>query len=211
MQFLEQSKPFAGIRRDSKQTYLHTCFQILICLGHVLSKGLFSGGEKQQAPLLNLAPAHAPIIGPRLAGAVAEHVDRFTDDSWVAHPNLIEHQQSVRVRRRDTFQGVVRRAPGAHQTRPTPNRGRHLQMGGLSARAITVQVETARFMPKQVQYRSSKSHAHDERQAVVPNAQRADLLLPLLECSSLGNGRELGASFVEVQVFSAGTNLPIRH
>ncbi|MCY1291826.1 hypothetical protein D9M70_410300 [compost metagenome] len=71
-------------------------------------------------------------------------------------------------------------------------------------------MESARLGAQQMQQRASESHAHHERQPVVADAQRANLLLPLLQGAGLTDRRELGAGFVEVQVLDALAYPPIR-
>lgn len=53
-----------------------------------------------------------------------------------------------------------------------------MQVGSLAPETVAIQVEAARLMPEQVQQRRCKGHRHDKRQAMVANAQLADLLLP---------------------------------
>ncbi|MNF79275.1 hypothetical protein D3C84_614850 [compost metagenome] len=173
----------------------------------MLRQGLLAGREKQQAPLLHLSACLSSIIGASLAGAVAEHVHRFANDAWIAHADFIQHQEPVGMRGGDGFQGVIRGAPGAHQTRPAVDRSGHLQVRGLAARAVTVEVKAARLMAKQVQQRTGKRHAGHKRQAVIADAQCADLLLPLLQGAGFADGRKLRAGLIEVQVFGVRADL----
>ena len=102
----------------------------------------------------------------------------------------------------DGLQGVIRRAPGTHQTRSAVDRGRHLQVCGFAARAVTVEVKAARLMAEHVQQRTGKRHAGHKCQTVIADAQGADLLLPLLQSTCFADRRQLRTSLIEVQVFS---------
>lgn len=109
---------------------------------------------------------------------------------------------------RDGLQSVICRAPRTHQTRPAINRGSDLQVGGLAPGTVAVEVEAARLMSKQVQQRPRKGHRDDKRQAVVANAQRADLLLPLLQRTRFAVGWQLRAGLLkEMQVFGVRADL----
>lgn len=76
----------------------------------------------------------------------------------------------------DGLQGVIGRAPRTHQTRPAIDRDSDLQLGGLAAGAVAVEVEATLLMPKQVKQRPRKGDRDDKRQAVIAKAQRVDLL-----------------------------------
>ena len=95
IQHIEHAEAFAGIRWHGEHAHLHTGFQLLVCIRHVLLQRLLAGREKQQAPLLHLSARLSSIIGASLAGAVAEHVHRFTNDARVAHADFIQHQEPV--------------------------------------------------------------------------------------------------------------------
>ena len=116
----------------------------------MLGQGLLACGEEQQAPLLYLSACLASVIGASLSGAVAEHVDRFANDAWIAHADFIQYQESIRVRGSDGLQRVVSRAPRTHQARSAIDRGGNLQVSGLAAGAVAVQVEAARLMAEHV-------------------------------------------------------------
>ena len=75
-------------------------------------------------------------------------------------------------------------------------------MGGLAARAVPVEVKAVRFMTQHVQQRIGKRHAGHKCQAVITDAQGADLFLPLLQGVGLAARWELGAGLTGVQVFS---------
>ena len=62
-------------------------------------------------------------------------------------------------------------------------------------------------MAEHVQQWSSKRHAGHKCQAMITNAQGADLLLPLFQGASFTYRRKLGACFIEVQVLCVGTDL----
>ena len=74
-------------------------------------------------------------------------------------------------------------------------------MSSLATGAVAIQVEAARLMPEQVEQRSCKRHRDDKCQAVVANAQCADLLLPLLQRASLADRWQLRTGFIKMQVF----------
>ena len=107
----------------------------------------------------------------------------------------------------DGLQSVICRAPRTHQTRSAINRCSNLQMGGLAAGAVAVEVEAARLMSEQVQQRACKGHRDDKRQAVVTNAQCADLLLPLLQRARLADRWQLRTGLIKVQVFAVRADL----
>ncbi|MNR00980.1 hypothetical protein D3C85_1167710 [compost metagenome] len=198
VQHVEHAQAFAGVRRHREHAHFHAGFQFLVRFGHVLRQRLLAGREKQQAPLLHLSACLSAIIGTSLTGAVAEHVHRFANDARVAHADFIQHQEPVGMRGGDGFQGVIRGAPGAHQTRPAVDRSGHLQVRGLAARAVTVEVKAARLMAKQVQQRTGKRHAGHKRQAVIADAQCADLLLPLLQGAGFADGWKLRTGLIEM-------------
>ncbi|MNG11722.1 hypothetical protein D3C85_1641190 [compost metagenome] len=62
-------------------------------------------------------------------------------------------------------------------------------------------------MAEQVQQRTGKGHADDKGQTVIPNTQRADLLLPLLQGAGLIDRRQLGAGLVKVKVLGMSADL----
>ncbi|SAM35116.1 hypothetical protein BN1864_LIB5394:05163 [Pseudomonas sp. 1 R 17] len=62
-------------------------------------------------------------------------------------------------------------------------------------------------MPKQIQQRPCKGHRDDKRQAVITNAQRADLLLPLLKRARLADRWQLSTGFIKMQVFGVRADL----
>ena len=207
VQYVEHAEAFAGIGRHGEHPHFHAGFQLLVGFGHVLRQRLLAGREKQQTPLLHLSACLSSIIGASLPGAVAEHVHRFANDARVAHADFIQHQEPVGMRGGDGFQRVIGGAPRTHQTRPAVDRGGHLQVGGLAARAVTVQVKAARLMAEHVQQRTGKRHAGHKRQAVIADAQCADLLLPLLQRAGFADRRKLRAGLVEVQVFAVRADL----
>jgi hypothetical protein len=104
---VEHAEAFAGIGRNGEHAHLHARFQFLVGFGHVLGQGLLACGEEQQAPLLYLSACLASVIGASLPGAVAEHVDRFANDAWIAHADFIQYQESIRMRGSDGLQRVV--------------------------------------------------------------------------------------------------------
>ena len=55
IQHIEHAEAFAGIRWHGEHAHLHTGFQLLVCIRHVLRQRLLAGREKQQAPLLHLS------------------------------------------------------------------------------------------------------------------------------------------------------------
>jgi hypothetical protein len=95
VQHIEHAETFARIRRHGEHAHLHTGFQLLVGIRHVLRQRLLAGREKQQAPLLHLSARLSSIIRPGLTGAVAEHVHRFANDARVTHTDFIQHQEAV--------------------------------------------------------------------------------------------------------------------
>ena len=107
----------------------------------------------------------------------------------------------------DGLQGVIGRAPGAHQTRPAINRCSDLQVSGLAPGAVAIQVEATRLMSQQVQQRACKGHRDDKRQAMISNTQCANLLLPLLQRACLADRRQLRPGFIKMLVFGVRADL----
>ncbi|MNF04702.1 hypothetical protein D3C80_2042830 [compost metagenome] len=65
-------------------------------------------------------------------------------------------------------------------------------------------------MAEHVQQRARKRHPDDKRQAVVADAQSADLLLPLLERACFADGWQLCTGLIEMQVFAVRADLLLR-
>lgn len=72
VQHIEHAEAFAGIRWHGEHAHLHTGFQFLVGIRHVLRQRLLAGREKQQAPLLHLSARLSSIIRPGLIRVAAE-------------------------------------------------------------------------------------------------------------------------------------------
>ncbi|MNP18028.1 hypothetical protein D3C76_1104820 [compost metagenome] len=83
-------------------------------------------------------------------------------------------------------------------------------MRGLPTGTVTVKVKTARLVSQQMKQGAGKGRANHKCQAMIADAESADLAPPLLYGARLVDWWELGSSVIEMQVLAVLTDLTIR-